>query len=549
MPLAGLPPRVNTVASPPLGGLRARPDAPTPIPSSPRDPARRRRCCCPPRSGRAVRCPRAAPTPGRCSRRSTPAARVSSTPARPPSAPPRWSAWRRATSRSSQGRLGAVQAQADPWEARLAAHRADLRRRPRSRARAAPAGSCATAAARRHAALGLHDHAPGPRRRRPRLDELREPRRARDRSCAGPAAQRRRRSPPSATRGAQTRREARRLRRARPAPARARRSPPSASATRSPRSPRALEARRAALARVRDARLAARAPRRPSRRRAERELRRLESQRRQAISRPGPAARGRSRGRSCSASPAGRTRRRTPRAPPATTSSCPPPGAHRRQHPARLPGEQGRAGPPGRALVGRRRRRAQLGLRGPRRPPLSRRASRAHRWPVRPHHERHHHRRHRAHRHAPRRRAARARRRRHRPLPRRPSAPQAALGVPAHRLGPVARPGARRGARRARRASSTSRASPSPSAGTRPSRRRSATAARLGTRNLVAGLRAADPRPGVLVSASAVGFYGKHGDERVDENAAAGGDFLARRLRRLGARGAGGRRPRDARRR
>lgn len=49
----------------------------------------------------------------------------------------------------------------------------------------------------------------------------------------------------------------------------------------------------------------------------------------------------------------------------------------------------------------------------------------------------------------------------------------------------------------------------------------------MGTRNLVAGLAAADPRPGVLVSASAVGFYGKHGDERVDENAPAGGDFLA----------------------
>ncbi len=49
----------------------------------------------------------------------------------------------------------------------------------------------------------------------------------------------------------------------------------------------------------------------------------------------------------------------------------------------------------------------------------------------------------------------------------------------------------------------------------------------LGTRNLVAGLAAADPRPGVLVSASAVGFYGKHGDERVDEDAPAGGDFLA----------------------
>ncbi|CAB4930475.1 unannotated protein [freshwater metagenome] len=49
----------------------------------------------------------------------------------------------------------------------------------------------------------------------------------------------------------------------------------------------------------------------------------------------------------------------------------------------------------------------------------------------------------------------------------------------------------------------------------------------LGTRNLVAGIGAADPRPGVLLSSSAVGFYGKHGDERVDESAPAGSDFLA----------------------
>src|SRR5439155_1335196 len=48
------------------------------------------------------------------------------------------------------------------------------------------------------------------------------------------------------------------------------------------------------------------------------------------------------------------------------------------------------------------------------------------------------------------------------------------------------------------------------------------------TRNLVAGLRAADPRPGVLVSASAAGYYGFHGDERVTEADPAGDDFLAR---------------------
>jgi uncharacterized protein len=48
-----------------------------------------------------------------------------------------------------------------------------------------------------------------------------------------------------------------------------------------------------------------------------------------------------------------------------------------------------------------------------------------------------------------------------------------------------------------------------------------------GTRNLVAGLREADPRPRVLVSASAVGWYGPRGDERVAEDQPAGSDFLA----------------------
>jgi uncharacterized protein (TIGR01777 family) len=48
-----------------------------------------------------------------------------------------------------------------------------------------------------------------------------------------------------------------------------------------------------------------------------------------------------------------------------------------------------------------------------------------------------------------------------------------------------------------------------------------------GTRNLVAGLRAAEPRPRVLVSASAVGYYGPRGDERVPETTPPGDDFLA----------------------
>lgn len=48
-----------------------------------------------------------------------------------------------------------------------------------------------------------------------------------------------------------------------------------------------------------------------------------------------------------------------------------------------------------------------------------------------------------------------------------------------------------------------------------------------GTRNLVLGIAAARTRPKVLVSASAVGFYGSRGDEILDEGSAPGGDFLA----------------------
>lgn len=49
----------------------------------------------------------------------------------------------------------------------------------------------------------------------------------------------------------------------------------------------------------------------------------------------------------------------------------------------------------------------------------------------------------------------------------------------------------------------------------------------LGTRNLVAGIAAAEPKPATLVASSAVGYYGKHGDERVPESSPAGSDFLA----------------------
>ena len=48
-----------------------------------------------------------------------------------------------------------------------------------------------------------------------------------------------------------------------------------------------------------------------------------------------------------------------------------------------------------------------------------------------------------------------------------------------------------------------------------------------GTRNLVAGLRATQDRPRVLVSGSASGYYGPRGDEPVDESGGPGEGFLA----------------------
>ena len=48
-----------------------------------------------------------------------------------------------------------------------------------------------------------------------------------------------------------------------------------------------------------------------------------------------------------------------------------------------------------------------------------------------------------------------------------------------------------------------------------------------GTRNLVRGLEEASPRPEVLVSTSAWGYYGSHGDDVLTEADAPGHDFLA----------------------
>ena len=50
---------------------------------------------------------------------------------------------------------------------------------------------------------------------------------------------------------------------------------------------------------------------------------------------------------------------------------------------------------------------------------------------------------------------------------------------------------------------------------------------REGTRALVDGIAAASPRPRVLVSSSAVGFYGDRGEERLTEASPAGTGFLA----------------------
>ncbi len=47
------------------------------------------------------------------------------------------------------------------------------------------------------------------------------------------------------------------------------------------------------------------------------------------------------------------------------------------------------------------------------------------------------------------------------------------------------------------------------------------------TEDLVRAIEAAEPRPGVLVSASAVGYYGDRGEEELSEGSAPGADFLA----------------------
>src|SRR5919108_4537127 len=47
------------------------------------------------------------------------------------------------------------------------------------------------------------------------------------------------------------------------------------------------------------------------------------------------------------------------------------------------------------------------------------------------------------------------------------------------------------------------------------------------TRSIVAAIRAVDRKPAVLLNASAVGYYGSRGDERLTEESLPGTDFLA----------------------
>jgi uncharacterized protein len=62
---------------------------------------------------------------------------------------------------------------------------------------------------------------------------------------------------------------------------------------------------------------------------------------------------------------------------------------------------------------------------------------------------------------------------------------------------------------------------------TEDSKRRIHDSRAVGTRNLVAGLAAAEPRSRALVSASGIDYYGPRGDEPLSEDASPGDDFLA----------------------
>jgi uncharacterized protein (TIGR01777 family) len=114
-------------------------------------------------------------------------------------------------------------------------------------------------------------------------------------------------------------------------------------------------------------------------------------------------------------------------------------------------------------------------------------------------------------------------------LSRSPEKARAALGVDAMTWDPMAGP-APTAALTGRDAVVHLAGEPVAQRWTDAAKRRIRDSRETGTRNLVAGLRAAGEEggaPGALVCSSAVGYYGRHGDEPVPESSPAGDDFLS----------------------
>ena len=116
--------------------------------------------------------------------------------------------------------------------------------------------------------------------------------------------------------------------------------------------------------------------------------------------------------------------------------------------------------------------------------------------------------------------------------PRSPAAPNVPPGAcrkASPRSAGIRSPGLRRPTRwPAATRSSTSPARTSRSAGRRRSSSASAPRVSSAPATSSRGCATAEPRPAALISGSASGYYGPHGDERVGEDAAPGDDFLAR---------------------
>ena len=81
---------------------------------------------------------------------------------------------------------------------------------------------------------------------------------------------------------------------------------------------------------------------------------------------------------------------------------------------------------------------------------------------------------------------------------------------------------------------------------TEESKRRIMESRRIGTRNLVQAIATLERKPRVLVSESAIGFYGDRGEAIVDESAESGAGFDAEVVARVGEGGARGRARRRA---